>query len=88
MEASIFRVKDLLQIPIILVMVCVLYFKDQKLPRSHTAVAGKIMEMCLDRSPLKHFGRKASEIQGLHGKLYQLGKLAWTIVKSRRRQLL
>ena len=54
-EASIFRVKDLLQIPIILVRVCVLYFKDQKLPRSHTAVVGKIMEMCLDRSAQKHF---------------------------------
>ena len=88
MEASNVMPADLLQIPIILLMVCVLYFREQKLPKSHTAVIDKIVEMILDRSALKHFGRKWRQIPGLQGKLYQLGELAWKTLKSKTRQLL
>ena len=88
MEASSLMIKDLLQIPIILLMVCVLYFKEQKLPKSHTAIIDRIVEMILDRSALKHFGRKWRKIPGLETKLYQLGELAWKTLKSKTRQLL
>ena len=87
-EASNCMIKDLLQIPIILLMACVLFFEIQKLPKSHTAIIDKIVEMCLDRSALKHFGRKAMEIPGLEDKLYQLGKLSWKALKGATRQLL
>ena len=88
MEASSLMITDLLQIPIILLMVYVLYFKEQKLPKSHTAVIDRIVEMILDRSALKHFGRKWRQIPGLEAKLYQLGELAWETLKSKTRQLL
>ena len=88
MEASRLKITDLLEIPIILLMVCVLYFREQKLPKSHTAIIERIAEMILDRSALKHFGRKWRQIPGLETKLYQLGELAWKTLKSKTRQLL
>ena len=87
-EASSLMITDLLQIPIILLMVCVLYFREKKLPKSHTAIIDKVVEMFLDRSALKHFGTKYRQIQGLEAKLYQLGELAWKTLKSKTRQLL
>ena len=87
-EASSLMITDLLQIPIILLMVCVLYFKEQKLPKSHTAIIDRIVEMLLDRSTLKHLGRKCRQIPGLEAKLFELGKLAWKTLKSKTRQLL
>ena len=87
-EASRWMIRDLLQIPIILLMVCVLYFKEKKLPRSHTAIIDKIVELLLDRSTLKHFGAKCRQVPGLRAKLYQLGELAWKTLKSKTRQLL
>ena len=87
-EASSLMITDLLQIPIILLMACVVYFRGKKLPKSHTAIIDKIVEMFLDRSALKHFGAKWRQIPGLETKLYQLGKLAWKTLKSKTRQLL
>ena len=88
MEASILRISDLLNIRIYLLMVCVLYFKEQKLPKSQTAIFYKIIEKLLDRSTLKHFGRKWRQIPGLEAKLYQLGELAWKTLKDKTGQLL
>ena len=91
-EASKLMITDLLKIPIILLMLCVLYehvvFAKEELPKSHTAVIDKIIEMILNRSALKHFEKKAREIPWLEAKLYQLGKLAWTTLKGKTRQLL
>ena len=87
-EAADVMITDLLQIPIILLMVCVLYYREQKLPNSHTEIIERIVEMILDRSALKHFGRKWGKIPGLKASLYQLGKLAWKTLKSKTRQLL
>ena len=42
----------------------------------------------MDRSALKHFRRKASEIPGLETKLYQLGELAWKSLRDGKSQLL
>ena len=88
MEAADLMITDLLQIPIILLMVCVLYFREQKLPTSHTAIIDRIIEMILDRSALKQFGTKWRQIPGLEAKLYQLGELVWKTLKSKTRQLL
>ena len=87
-EAYSLMILDLLQIPIILLMACVLFFREKKLPTSHTAIIDKIVEMLLDRSALKHFGAKCRRIPGLESKLYQLGELAWETLKSETRQLL
>ena len=88
-EASNCMIKDMLQIPIVLLMACVLFFETQKLPKSQTAIIDKIVEMCLDRSASKTLWEKMqSEIPGLEDKLYQLGELSWKALKGATRQLL
>ena len=87
-EAKQLRIDELLQIPIILLMVCVLFFKEHTLPRSQTAIIGKILELCIDRSGLKHFGKRSKDIPWLEDKLFCLGELAWKTLKRSTRQLL
>ena len=88
-DASSLMITDLLQIPIILLMVCILFFREHKLPKCQTDIIYKIVQMYLDRSSLKHFnGKKWRKIPGLMDKLCQLGELAWKTLKSKTRQLL
>ena len=84
-EAGIYQ---LLRIPIILLMVCVLYHSTEELPRRKTEIVWKIIVMCIDRSALKHLGRKSSEITDLDEMLYILGELSWTALKRDAKQLL
>ena len=79
---------DMLSKPIILLMVCVLFQSTQKLPKSQTEVVANIMEMYMDRSSIKHFGRKTKDIAGLENLLYRLGELSWASLKRNRKQLL
>ena len=87
-EAKPLGISELLRIPIILLMVCVLYFKEQTLPKSQTAIIGKIIELCMERSAIKHFRKSSKDIRGLEDKLFRLGELAWKKLKGRTRQLL
>ena len=84
-EAGIYQ---LLRIPIILLMVCVLYHSTEELPRRKTEIVWKIIVMCIDRSALKHLGWKSSEITDLDEMLYILGELSWTALKRDAKQLL
>ena len=70
-------IEGLLRLPIILLMVCVLFDEKKNLPKSQTKIISSIVEMFLDRSALKHFGKKAKDIVGLDEILYKLGELAW-----------
>ena len=45
-------INELLRIPIILLMVCVLYFITEHLPTSKTEIVWQIIKMCMDRSTL------------------------------------
>ena len=87
-EAEQLRIDDFLQIPIILLMICVLYFKEHTLPSSQTQIVQKILKLCIDRSAIKHFGRSSTDIPWLEDKLFQLGKLAWNALKCGTRPLL
>ena len=79
---------ELLRIPIILLMVCVLYYTTEELPDNKTKIIWKLVLMCIDRSALKHLGRKASEISNLDEMLYLLGKLSWEALQRHAKQLL
>ena len=84
-EAGIYQ---LLRVPIILLMVCVLYHSTEELPRRKTDIVWKIIVMCMDRSALKNLGRKSSEITDLDEMLYILGELSWTALRRDAKQLL
>ena len=87
-KAKEIEIYDLLHIPIVLLMVSVLYFTKKELPESLTQIIENIVFMCMDRSTMKHFGKKASEIIGLDHLLFQLGALSLAALQDDTRQLL
>ena len=87
-KAEFADVKGLLRLPIILLMVCILFDENEELPMSQTKIISQIVELLMDRSAIKHYGRKAKDIAGLEEMLYKLGELAWRALRKETRQLL
>ena len=81
-------IDELLRIPIILLMVCVLYCVTENLPSSKTQIVWQIIKMCMDRSTLKQLGKISSEIAELQEMLYILGELSWLALQRDTKQLL
>ena len=81
-------IHDLLNRPMILLMVCVLLHERKQLPKSQTEIMSEIVQICMDRSCLKHFGKRARDMVGLEHILYRLGEVAWKALRRKTRQLL
>ena len=83
------RITDILSIPIILQMLCVLFAHDDSLPETRTDIIWALVKRCIDCSFLRLNGTKshltASEI---HKILVKLGSLAWKSLQSNVKQLL
>ena len=82
------NIYNLLSVPIILLMACTLYNEHGKLPKSRTEIFRLIYTYVMDRSTLKHFGCKASELPELDNMLRILGQFAWEALQNDVRQLL
>ena len=82
------QIKNLLRIPIVLLMTCILYHEHQSLPSSRTDIVWKIILMCIDRSTIKHLGKKSSEIADLEEMLDILGQLSWESLQKDTKRLL
>ena len=78
----------LLKIPIILLMACVIFDEKKTLPKKITEIIGTIMELMMDRSTLKHFGCKSSNLEHLDSLLYVLGEHSWKALRRYIGQLL
>ena len=78
----------LLRIPIILLMTCVIFDEKQSLPKKKTEIIGTIIQLMMDRSTLKHFGCKSSELQQLDTLLYALGEQSWNALQKDIGQLI
>ena len=78
----------LLRIPIILLMVCVIFDENQSLPKRKTAIIRTIIQLMMDRSTLKHFGCKSSELVHLDSLLCTLGEHSWNALQKDIGQLL
>ena len=87
-KAEVANLEGLLRLPIILLMVCVLFDENGQLSKSHTNIISQIVELFMDRSAIKYYGRKAKGIAGLEEMLYKLGQLAWRTLRKETRQLL
>ena len=79
---------NLLRVPIILLMICVIFDKKQFLPKTKTEIIRTIIQLMMDRSTLKHFGCKSSELKQLDNLLEMLGKISWTALQNDIAQLL
>ena len=82
------NIYNLLSVPIILLMICVLYNKHGKLPQSRTEIFQLIYKRIVDRSTLKYFGCKGVELDNFNNMLSILGKFAWEALQDNVRQLL
>ena len=82
------NIYNLLSVPIILLRICVLYNEHGKLPKSRTEIFRLIYRCIVDRSTLKTFGCKASELPELDSMLRTLGKFAWEALQNDVQQLL
>ena len=82
------EIDELLRIPIILLMVCVLYSNEQSLPNTKSGIVWAIIKMCMDRSTLKHLGKKSSDIENIDVMLFILGEFSWLALQKDRKQLL
>ena len=82
------KISELLRIPIVLLMVCILYHEHQSLPSCKTDIIWKIIEMCMDRSTIKHLGKKSSEVADRDEMLDILGQLSWESLQRDTRKLL
>ena len=79
---------NLLRVPIILLMTCVIFDEKQSLPKTKTEIIRTIIELMMDRSTLKHYGCKSSDLEHLDTLLETLGKISWTALQNDIGQLL
>ena len=78
----------LLRIPIILLMTCVIFDEKQSLPKKKTEIIGTIIKLMMDRSTLKHFRCKSSELEHIDSLLFALGEASWNALQKEIGQLL
>ena len=82
---------DLLCVPIILLMICVVYSEHDSLPRTRTEIYDQVFEMIIDRTGMKTFpgiGLYADVKEWLEPLLYALGEFSWKALQDDVRQLL
>ena len=87
-EAKDKQVYPLLNVPILLFIVCVLYNENRSLPKSRTKLFHTIYKLIIDRSTMKTFGCKADDLEQLESMLFTLGQFAWEALQNDIGQLL
>ena len=78
----------LLHVPIILLMGCTVFISNMSLPHSKTKLYGDIFDLIMDRTTLKTFGQKSSDVSNIDQWLSILGKLSWEALQKDTGQLL
>ena len=78
----------LLKIPIILLMVCVVFYENKSLPETRTGIYKKIFKLTIDRTTLRTSKPEMYEKEFLDSLLCALGELSWRALQSDVQQLL
>ncbi len=89
-DPSEFRYTGALHVPILLLMSCAVYNKNDSLPSSKTGLFEKIVDMSISRTTLKMkcLQKSATEIPNLQELKVKLGALAWAALNKDKQQLL
>ena len=87
-QAEETELSHLLHVPIILLMGCTVFISNMSLPHSKTKLYGDIFDLIMDRTTLKTFGCKSSDIPNIDQWLSILGKLSWEALQKDTGQLL
>ena len=85
-QAKNVGISDLLRVPIILLMTCVVYDEKQILPNRKTDLVKTIVEVSMNRTALKIINRKSQDMQS--NEIIFLGKFSWQSLQSDVKQLL
>ena len=85
-QAAKTGIDNLLKVPIVLLMVCVLFSESTSLPEKRTKIVKKIYELTIERAILKHCKQDIRNL--LEDLLFCLGELAWKALQSDVQQLL
>ena len=87
-QAAETELSSLLHVPIILLMSCTVFISNMSLPHSKTKLYGDIFRLIMDRTTLKTFGCKSTDIPNIEQWLSILGKLSWKALQNDTQQLL
>ena len=87
-QAEETELSSLLHVPIILLMSCTVFISNMSLPHSKTKLYGDIFDLIMDRTTLKTYGCKSSDIPHIAQLLSILGKLSWEALQKDTGQLL
>ena len=87
-QAKTAGISGLIHIPIVLLMVCAVFIENNSLPRTRIGIVETILELIIDRTTLKTFGLKSSELEHLETWLDILGKCSWEALQKDIGQLL
>ena len=85
-QANQTGIGDLLRIPIILLMTCVVYDEKKILPNKKTELVKTIFEMFMNRTTLKSSNRKSYNVESIE--MIVLGKFSWQALQNDVNQLL
>ncbi len=79
----------ILQVPIMLHMICVLFQRETSLPKTRTGVISAIVERCPDWEEIRKSGNKTTDEwkQVLEATLERLGELAWERLEKGNKDL-
>ena len=87
-QAEQSQIYELLHVPIVLLMSCLVFTEKGSLPKTQTELFSIAREIIMDRTTLKKFGKPSSELEGLESWLDVLGEMSWEALQSNERQLL
>ena len=89
-QAQETNIDDLLKIPIVLLMICILYAEKGFLPKSKTETYDQIIDLLIDRTILKSLepGMRANIKESMDELLIALGELSWKALQNDVKQLL
>ena len=87
-QAEHSKIYELLHIPIVLLMSCIVFKENGSLPDTQTELFGTARQIIIDRTTLKTFGKKSSALENLESWLDELDEMSWEALQSNDRQLL
>ena len=83
-QATRVGIDNLLKVPVILLMVCVLFSEGEALPKAKTKIVSKIFELTINRTTLKSLSPEeyAEFKKSFNELMHALGELSWKALRQ------
>ena len=87
-QAKQSQIYELLHVPIVLLMSCMVFTEKGSLPETQTKLFSIAREVIMDRTTLKTFGKKSNEVEDLESWLDVLNEMSWEALQSNNQLML